>query len=81
MPDGQAFYDAWFAEHARCETCLHVRRNLFGLECGHVESEGMSVEPDFLCGSRWDPFGDFAPALEAVIEKSLEMDCEGYLNG
>jgi len=78
MPDGQAYFDRWMHQHARCETCRCVTRSLFGLVCGMTEEV---TEADATC-SDWQPFGDFAPAFEQVVGVSLGMDLGegGYLH-
>lgn len=78
MAEGQAFFDVWMQEHARCETCRYVQRDLFGLVCGQSEER---TEPGQTCKT-WLPFADFALAFDAVVEKSLKMDMEhgGYLH-
>ncbi len=73
MPDGETYYRDWLSQHASCETCAHCRRNLFGLEC----RTGESVDPAGTC-DEWEPFPDFAPALDAVLAESIRLDEEFY---
>lgn len=74
LPDGDAYYRSWLSKHARCETCAHARRSLFGLECGQTGREIAALDT---CDD-WQQFPDFAPAHDHVLFESIRMDAEFF---